>query len=128
MTTATATFTVTVKAAAPPAPPPPVIAPLLITDATDGGVLADETEGEVTADPVCTVTGGVPPYAYKIAGLPAGVSLAEQTNADGSVSITTQGTPEDGDAAQDEPYQIQLSVSDSSVAQPQAATSRTISS
>ena len=82
---AVATFTVSVQEAGP--------GPLTLTP--DGGALPEETVGVLVADTVTVVSGGVPPYSFSVAAgaPPDGVDLSSEDNADGTTTITLDGTP-----------------------------------
>lgn len=82
----TATFTVTVK---------PQITPQPLTLSPDGGALPDQIVGTPVADHVTTVSGGAPPYSFKMtAGTkPDGEDLFSTDNADGSKDISLEGNP-----------------------------------
>ena len=84
----TVTFTVTVKSSTPP-PNPLVITP-------PGGQLPDETVGTGVNDKVADISGGQPPYDVQVTkgALPSGTNLNSTTNADGSETLTLEGTPD----------------------------------
>ncbi len=75
---------------------------LKVVDA-DGNVLADgdsvtlkdETVGVADEQTLFTVSGGTPPYSFSLASgsLPDGDSLQSTENADGSETVTLEGTP-----------------------------------
>lgn len=79
-----ATFTVTVSAEQE-----------ALTLTPDGGALPAETVGTAVADTVTTISGGTPPYTFEVtAGAPPdGTELFSETNADGSETLTLEGTP-----------------------------------
>ena len=81
----TAVFTVSVQPAGP--------GPLTLTP--DGGELPQETVGTAVSDLVTVVSGGVAPYSFAITdgAPPDGCELSSETNADGSETITIDGTP-----------------------------------
>src|SRR5215472_5255424 len=60
-----------------------------------GGNLPALTQGVQSSTPVCAVSGGVAPYSFQVTGgsVPPGLSLTATTNADGSESISLDGTP-----------------------------------
>jgi hypothetical protein len=116
MSTVTGSFTVTV---APTTPPPN---PLVMTP--QGGNLPGETQGSPDAgDQVAQVSGGQPPYGFEITGgaLPPGMSLAETANADGSSTVTIEGTPTQSGA-----FSFNLTVTDTAGATANVAAKRTI--
>lgn len=80
-----ATFTVSVKSAGP--------TPLTLTP--NGGALPDETVGVAVDDVVTVISGGTAPYTFEqtAGSLPDGVELFSEENADGSETITIEGTP-----------------------------------
>jgi hypothetical protein len=77
--------------------------------------LTPETEG--VNDPgqlVTEVLGGVAPYAFSATGVPQGMTLSQQPDADGiGVDVILSGTPASGSSASS-PYTIALTVTDSS--------------
>jgi large repetitive protein len=103
MSSITGNFTVTV---APTTPPPN---PLTMTP--QGGNLPGETQGTADqGDTVAQISGGTGPYTYQITGgsLPPGMSLQETQNADGSSTVTIEGTPTQSGA-----FSFALTVTDS---------------
>jgi hypothetical protein len=87
MDQATGTFTTTVL---PGAPPP------ALTMTPQGGALPTETQGTQILDPVCTISGGVPPYTFSISAgaLPPGTQLVSTDNpAEGTTVVSLEGTP-----------------------------------
>jgi hypothetical protein len=106
----TNTFTVSVKAQTTP--------PLVVKDAAgnelaDGESVAlpDETVGTLVNDVVANVSGGKPPYTFSIAAgaVPSGTDLNSTTEADGSETVSIEGTP---DTAEDASFD--LAIADSS--------------
>lgn len=106
----TNTFTVSVKAQSTP--------PLVVTDAAgnelvDGESVAlpDETVGTAVNDVVANISGGKPPYTFSVpaGAVPSGTDLNSQTNADGSETVTIEGTP---DTVEDASFD--LAIADSS--------------
>jgi len=82
---AVATFTVTVSPAS-----------TALTLTPNGGALTGETVGVADAgDVVTVVSGGTSPYTFAITNgaLPDGMQLFSADNADGSETITIEGTP-----------------------------------
>ena len=79
-----ATFTVTVSAAQQG-----------LTLTPNGGALPDETVGTPVNDEVTTISGGTPPYTFAVtAGAPPdGTQLFSTENADGTETLTLEGTP-----------------------------------
>lgn len=75
-----------------------------------GGNLPAETQGTQSSDPVCTVSGGVAPYSFAMSGgaMPPGMNLVSSANADGSESISIEGTPTQAGA-----FSFSLTVTDS---------------
>jgi hypothetical protein len=84
--------------------------------------VSSDTEG--VADPgqiVAKVTGGTAPYNFSATGLPNGLNLAQQPDADGvSVDVVMSGTPAVGDATLS-PYTIAITVTDSATPTPAMA-------
>ena len=80
-----ATFTVSVKSATG--------GPLTLTP--DGGALPDETVGTAVADTVTVISGGKSPYTFEITdgATPDGTELFSEDNADGTTTLTIEGTP-----------------------------------
>lgn len=114
MTTVNGSFTVTVAPAAQ-----------ALTMTPQGGNLPQETQGTADqGDVVCVVSGGTAPYTFQLTGgsLPPGMSLASTTNADGSETITIEGTPTQSGA-----FSFALSVTDSAGATASVAVKKTIS-
>lgn len=114
MSTVTGSFTVTVATAANP-----------LTMTPQGGNLPNETVGvPVTGDIVATVSGGTAPYTFSITGgtLPPGMSLASTQNADGSETITIEGTPTQSGA-----FSFNLTVVDAAGTSVTLAAKKTIS-
>lgn len=119
MSQVTGNFTVNVKTSAPP-PTPLTLTPAdpagtVGTGSTPAtGALPDETEGVADAgDLVATVSGGTGPYTFSnITGVPPGMALNENLNADGSSSVVISGTPDAGDAAT-APFTVGFTVTDS---------------
>jgi hypothetical protein len=66
-----------------------------LTLTPDGGALPQETVGTPVSDLVTVVSGGEPPYTFSITdgATPDGVELNSETNADGTETITLDGTP-----------------------------------
>lgn len=80
-----ATFTVIVSAASKP-----------LTLTPDGGALPGEVTGVAdSGDVVTTVSGGTAPYTFAVTAgaVPDGMQLFSTDNADGSETITIEGTP-----------------------------------
>lgn len=106
MSVVTGNFSLVVNAATPPPNP------LTITPAS--GALAPETEG--VADPgtvIANVKGGTAPYTFAATGVPSGMDLKQQSNADGkTVDVVLEGAPAVGDAA-GSPYALVITVTDS---------------
>lgn len=117
MNTVTGNFTVTV---APTTPPPN---PLVMTP--QGGNLPGETQGTADqGDVVCIVSGGTSPYTFAVQGgsLPPGMSLAETPNADGSSTVTIEGTPTQSGA-----FSFALTVTDAAGATASVSVKKTVS-
>lgn len=113
MSTASASYTVSVTPVGPPPPPQGVI-----TINPPSGSLPDEVEGVATNDKVCDISvdqNVVLPLNYQFTDQPPGVTFNEVSNADGSFSIFTNGAPNVGDAT-NSPYTINLVVTDSAPA------------
>ena len=132
MTIAAADFTLTILPASPAggggggSASPILIVPANPLDpqgTVAQGSLPNGTEGQPLSEPVCTVSGGVQPYSYVFSGQPEDLTFEETTNADGSVTITTAGTPAVGDAGD---YDIALTVTDSSTPPATASIKRRI--
>lgn len=79
-----ATFTVSVKAAEQP-----------LTLTPNGGALPDEAVGVAANDVVTVISGGKAPYSFEVSAgaVPDGMQLFSEDNADGSETITIEGTP-----------------------------------
>lgn len=80
----TAVFTVSVKAVATG-----------LTLTPNGGALPDETVGAASKDTVTVISGGKLPYTFSVSAgsTPAGMELFSESNADGSETVTLEGTP-----------------------------------
>lgn len=82
-----------------------------LTLTPNGGALPDEQVGQAVNDVVTVISGGTAPYTFNITAgaTPDGTELFSETNADGSETITIEGTPTtEGDDS------FTLTVSDSS--------------
>lgn len=123
MTQVIGNFSVQVTAGTPPPPNPPTIVP-------STGALPSEVEGvAVDSTPFAHVSGGVPPYTFQVAGLPAGVNANETVNADGSSDISLSGTPAIGDATGGDGagnYAVVIAVNDSAPVAAAAATAKRV--
>jgi hypothetical protein len=97
----TATFTVSVKAAQTG-----------LTLTPDGAVLPDEVVGVASNDEVTTISGGTPPYTFSVSAgaTPDGMQLFSEDNADGSETLTIEGTP-----TTEEDSSFDITVTDSAV-------------
>jgi hypothetical protein len=92
-----------------------------VNPATTGGTLLFTPNTELTADTegvldsgqiLGEVTGGTAPYTFTATGVPLGMTLAQEPDADGvGVDVVISGTPTVGDAAQS-PYSIVLTITD----------------
>jgi hypothetical protein len=76
--------------------------------------LVADTEGVADSGQILgEVTGGTAPYTFAAAGVPAGMTLAQEPDADGTgTDVVISGTPTVGDAASS-PYSIVLTITDS---------------
>lgn len=93
--------------------------PLVMTPSSDA--LIAETEG--VNDPgqkIAEVSGGTPPYTFSATGVPDGMDLTQQPDADGTgADVMLEGTPTVGDAAQS-PFTIAITATDSATPAAQA--------
>jgi hypothetical protein len=109
----------------------PAAKPLTLVDANgnelhdgDNVALQDQTVGVESSQTVVVVSGGTPPYSFAVASgaVPDGDALNSTENADGSETVTLDGTP-----TTTGPATFALTVSDSAGTTAKVTAKKTIS-